>query len=191
MTNLKSAVFFDRDGTLIYDAHYLKDKKDLKLFEKTAKAIKKLNENNILTILISNQSGVARGYFDENTVNELNEYLNHLLKQENAHLDGFYFCPHHIKGSIEKYSVDCDCRKPKIGMINQALKDFKNIDMTKSYIVGDKECDINMAKNADLKSILVQTGYGNKDKEICTPNYVAKDIEDAIDWILKDILISK
>ena len=154
MNKTTPAVFLDEDGTLICEAEYLKDTKDLKLFESTARAIKKLNENNIPAILVSNQSGVARGYFDEENVKQLNSHLNNLLMLEGACLDGFYYCPHHPKGSEKDYSIDCNCRKPKTGMIKQALQDFENIDLEKSYVVGDKPLDIQLAKNAGSKAFL-------------------------------------
>ncbi len=193
MNKTRPAVFLDRDGTLIHEAEYLKDAKDLKLFDGTAKAIKKINQNNILAILVTNQSGVARGYFDEDNVKILNNYLNDLLNKEGAMIDGFYYCPHHTKGTVKEYAIDCDCRKPKTGMINQALRDFENIDIKKSYVIGDKPLDIKLAINAGCKSILVKTGYGLKaiegryEEGFVQPDYIAEDIEDAVNWILHDL----
>lgn len=188
MTNLTPTVFLDRDGTLIHDAHYLQDTKDLVLFHNSAAAIKKLNENNILAILVTNQSGVARGLFSEETVVELNCYLSDLLKEENdSHIDGFYYCPHHKNGNIEEYSIKCNCRKPKTGMIDAAVKDFENIDLSRSYVIGDKKCDIDLAKNANIKSVLVRTGYGKEVEAECDADYVADDIKQAVEWILQDL----
>lgn len=182
------AVFLDRDGTLIHEAHYLKEVKDLKLYSNTAQSIKKLNQKNIPAIMLSNQSGVARGYFSEDDVRFINSSMNDMLEQEGAHLDGFYYCPHHIKGIVEEYAKDCDCRKPRTGMLKQALRDFAQIDPKQSYVVGDKACDVELGQNAGAKGILVRTGHGNEfNPDSCTPDYIAQDIADAIDWILADI----
>ena len=188
MKNKTSAVFFDRDGTLIYEKCYLKDINDLELFEKTATAIKKLNDKTIPAIMVSNQAGVARGYFTEETVKMLNNHLSHILKEHDAHLDGFYYCPHHPEGIIPEYTINCDCRKPLTGMIKQALNDFPQINIEKSYVVGDKICDIELGKNAGCKSVLVKTVYGKDlDTSKSPPVFFADDVEQAVDWILKDL----
>lgn len=188
MKNKIPAVFFDRDGTLIHEAHYLKELKDLKLYDNTAESIKKLNEKGIPVIMVSNQSGVARGYFDEENVKFLNKCMNEMLIKDDSCINGFYYCPHHPKGTVEEYAISCDCRKPLAGMINQALKDFPEIDIKKSYVVGDKECDIELARNSGCKSILVRTGHGSKvDEKECSPDFVANEIKQAVDWILENI----
>jgi len=192
MNTAKPAVFLDRDGTLIEDVNYLSSSDQIKLFEHSAAAVKKLNDTNILAILVTNQSGVARGYFDENDVKLVNQALADMLKDKNAYLDGIYYCPHHTKGIIEKYKKDCDCRKPKAGLIKQALSDFKDIDLKKSYVIGDKICDVELARNAGCKGILVKTGYGekiaaNSDQNYIKPDYIAEDIIDAVNWILQDL----
>jgi len=188
----KSAVFLDRDGTLIVEVGYLSDPDQLEVYEGSAEAIKKLNDAGILSILVTNQSGVARGYFGEDTVNLLNQKLSDVIKEKNAYLDAAYYCPHHKKGIIEKYKKDCDCRKPKPGLINQAIADFKDINPEKSYVIGDKVCDIELAKNAGCKGILIKTGYGAQVlKESCQddvkPDYVAEDMIDAVNWLLDDL----
>jgi len=188
MKNKVPAVFLDRDGTIIYETNYLKNIENIKLFKCSAKAIKKLNDNEIPAIMVSNQSGVARGYFDEENVRLINKTVNEMLKKHHACLDGFYYCPHHPKGTVEKYAVECNCRKPLSGMIDQALSDFGDIDISRSYVVGDKECDVKMAKNAGCKGILVMTGYGKDlDYKSFNPNYIANDLENAVDWILEDL----
>jgi D-glycero-D-manno-heptose 1,7-bisphosphate phosphatase len=189
----KSAVFIDRDGTLIVDAEYLSDPDKLELYEDSAKSLEKLNKAGILAILVTNQSGVARGYFDENTVHVLNKKLADELKNQNAYLDAIYYCPHHKKGVVEEYIKECDCRKPKTGLIKQAVSDFKEIDLQKSYVIGDKASDIELAKNAGCKSILVKTGYGQQVlngsyQEYIEPDFVAENMKDAVDWILEDLL---
>lgn len=183
------AVFLDRDGTLIEDVNYLKRVEDIKLIDGTFEAIRKLNQRNIPAILISNQSGVARGYFDEDNVRLINDNLNLMLQKQGIKLDGFYYCPHHPKGTVEGYSMDCNCRKPKPGMIQAAMSDFKGIDIKKSFMIGDKVCDIELARNAGCRGILLKTGYGkgildNKDDSFVEPDYIAEDILDAVNWCL-------
>jgi len=188
----KSAVFIDRDGTLIVEVGYLSNPDQLELFESSAESVKKLNDAGILSILVTNQSGVARGYFGEDTVNLLNQKLSDVLKENDAYLDAVYYCPHHKNGIIEKYKKDCDCRKPKPGLINQAIADFKNINLEKSYVIGDKACDIELAKNAGCKGILLKTGYGTQvleesNQNYIKPDYVAENMIDAVNWLLDDL----
>ena len=185
------AVFLDRDGTLIEDVNYLKNVEDIKLIDGTAKSIKKLNDNNILALLVTNQSGVARGYFTEDNVHVINNALANILKDKQAYLDEYYYCPHHMKGNIEKYNIECDCRKPKTGMIKQALENFNKINLNKSYVIGDKAIDIELARNAGCKGILVKTGYGAQLVENISnyidADYIAENINDAVDWILNNL----
>ena len=183
------AVFLDRDGTLIEDAKYLKRVEDIKIIDGTPESIKKLNDNNVLAFLVTNQSGVARGYFSEDDVTIINNALSDVLKAKDAYLDGYYYCPHHTKGTVKEYSCDCDCRKPKSGMINQALNIFKEINLKKSYVIGDKAIDIELAKNAGCKGILVKTGYGAQvaDENNIEADYIAENINDAVNWVLENL----
>ena len=186
------AVFLDRDGTLIEEVNYLKNVEDIKLIDGTFEAIKKLNQRNIPAIVVSNQSGVARGYFNEDNVRLINGKLNSMLQEQGAKLDGFYYCPHHLEGTVEDYSTDCDCRKPKPGMIQAAIRDFKGINLEGSFMIGDKVCDVELARNAGCRGILLKTGYGkgildNADEGFIEPDYVAEDILDAVNWCLSQI----
>jgi len=195
----------DRDGTIIEEAGYLKDIKDIKLIKGSAQAIKKLNDANILTIVITNQSGVARGYYDENCVHLIHERLSQLLKQQGACLDAIYYCPHLKNGTVTEYSMDCNCRKPEIGMFLKAIKKF-SIDLNKSFMIGDKSSDIKAGQRAGCKTILVKTGYGEQTSECfkiplnpplrkgeivgaglappLQPDFIAYNLQDAIEWIL-------
>ncbi len=187
------AVFLDRDGTLNEEVGYIRDVNDLHLISGAAEAICKLNDNNIYAILTTNQSGPARGYYDEAHVNKLNDRLVELLKEKTgAWLDAVYYCPHLPDGDVPEYSKDCDCRKPNTGMIQQALKDFPDINLEHSYVLGDKATDIEFAVNAGCKGILLRTGYG---EEVLKGNYqelktkpylVCRDIGEAINRILGD-----
>lgn len=192
MNKTKPAVFIDRDGTLIVEIGYIKNIEDYKLIKGAELAVKKLNDNDIFAILVTNQAGVARGYFDENNVHTINQVLKDDLKKKGAYLDGIYYCPHHPEGIIPKYAKICGCRKPAIGLIQQAVKDFDNIDLAKSYVIGDKLIDVELGKNAGCKGILVKTGYGSqiveiKEKNKIMPDYIANTIEDAVNWVIKDL----
>ncbi len=168
------AVFLDRDGTICEDVNYLARAEDLRVFPFAAEAIKLLNISNFLVILITNQSGIARGYFDENTLREIHEKLISELASNDATLDRIYFCPH-------KTDDNCNCRKPRTGMIEQATKDFA-IDLEKSWTIGDKAIDVELGFNAGTKTVLVLTGYGRKEIEKTErkSNLIAEDLLEAV-----------
>jgi histidinol-phosphate phosphatase family protein len=170
------AVFLDRDGTIIKDMHYSVDEQKLELFESSYPAIKLLNQADYKVIIITNQSGVARGNFSENDVKKLNEVIVKKLKEKDAVINGVYLCPHHP-------DENCSCRKPKPGMILRAKKKL-NIDIKNSYMVGDMQSDIDLAKNAGCKSVFVLTGAGI---DVKGADYTAKDILDAAEWIVSQV----
>ena len=191
-TQKRIAVFLDRDGTINEDAEYLSDPNKLKLIPGSGEAIRLINEAGLLAIVLTNQSGVARGYFPEAQVGVVNKRLDLLLAQEGAKVDAYYYCPHHPTEGIAPYRMECDCRKPKTGMIEKAVKDM-NIDFKASYMVGDKLSDLQMADDAGAKGILVRTGYGRKTesalaKENSESSYKTTDnLLSAVHWILEDI----
>lgn len=176
----KSAVFLDRDGTICEDANYLSRPEDLKIFPFAAQAVRVLNENDFLVVLITNQSGVARGFFDENVLREIHEKLVSELAEKGAKLDAIYFCPHNSEN-------DCSCRKPKIGMIEQAMKDFE-IDLQNSWMIGDKAIDVETGFNAKTKTVLVLTGYGQKEAEKLKnkPDITSENILKAVENIVEN-----
>lgn len=191
MKDMSIAVFVDRDGTLNEEVGYIKRVEDLRLISGAARAISKLNDAEIHVILTTNQSGPARGYYDETHVQRLNNRLIELLREETgAWLDAVFYCPHLPQGAVEEYAVECDCRKPAIGMIEQALSRFPAIDLKNSYVLGDKATDIEFAGNAGCKGILLRTGYGEdvlvgKYQELnVRPHLVCRDIVEAVDRIL-------
>ena len=173
----------DRDGTITEEMGYLKDPKKLKLISHSAEAIRLLNKKGILAIMVSNQSGVAQGYFTEKTVKETQKKLEELLAEKGAYLNGIYYCPHHPKFGPPKYKKNCNCRKPKPGMLLKAVKRF-NLDLKKGYVIGDKIEDMELAKKVGAKGILVLTGYGQKSREKIRPDYIARDLYQAVKWIL-------
>ena len=162
----KKACFLDRDGVVIVDKDYLSNPSDVQLTDGAAQAIKKLNDMNYLVIVVSNQSGVARGYFNEGSIKDVHQKISDLIKyQANAVIDKFYYCPHHKNGSIAPYNIDCDCRKPKLGMFKKALTDF-DIDIENSIMIGDKISDIKAGNQIGCKhSYLVKTGHGREELE--------------------------
>lgn len=184
------AVFLDRDGTITEEVGYINHVDRLKLISNAAKAIRLFNKAGILTICVSNQAGVARGYFPLELVYKVHDKLTKNLRRRGARLDAIYFCPHHKDGVVRDFKIDCECRKPKTGMIKKAAKEF-NIDVKKSYVIGDKYTDVEFAKNAGCIAIMVKTGYGKGELEFFSdkwkhkPDYVADDILDAALWILR------
>lgn len=181
------AVFLDRDGVLIHDVHFLSDINDVMIYEDVIESLKRLKENDYLLILITNQSGVARGYFDEDFVNKTHEYLNRKFAEDNVQLDGVYYCPHHVDGK-PPYNKKCSCRKPEPGLIKQAKIDF-DIDLSKSYMIGDKLCDVELAINSGVRGILVETGKGASEKAEVLQSYpettIVPNFSGAVDYILK------
>lgn len=157
------AVFLDRDGTLNVESGYIRDVNQLVLIPGAAQAVKQLNDAGILTVLTTNQSGVARGFYDEDHIHALHERLQSLLKAEgDASLDLVLYCPHHPRGAVEAYKQVCYCRKPEIGMIEEAQKRFPQISLADSYVFGDKATDVELAVKAGCQSVLLKTGYGQK-----------------------------
>jgi D-glycero-D-manno-heptose 1,7-bisphosphate phosphatase len=152
-------------------------------------AIRLLNKNNYLVIVVSNQSGVARGYFPIDLVHHVHDLLSTILSENDCAVDGIFFCPHHSRGIVPEYRRECDCRKPKTGLIEQARKAF-DIDMSNSYVVGDRYLDMELANQLNLKGVLVKTGYGRGEIEYILPDkqqpdYIAEDLVDAAEWIVK------
>ncbi len=189
-----TAVFLDRDGTINEEVGYLDSIDKLKLFANAAEAIRLINESGMKTVVITNQSGVAKGYFTEEFVRTVHAHIQEGLRERGAFIDAFYYCPHHRTEGIGVYLQSCACRKPEAGMLIQASKELA-IDLRRSYTVGDMLKDVQVARAVGAKGILVKTGYGIKTIEkdlasnsskICRPNYIAEDILDAVKWIIKD-----
>ncbi|RKY88557.1 D-glycero-beta-D-manno-heptose-1,7-bisphosphate 7-phosphatase [candidate division KSB1 bacterium] len=189
---LYTGVFLDRDGTINVEAGYIYRVEDFKLYEFSAEAIKRLNKLGLRTVVVTNQSGVARGFFDEKFVEKVNRKMIKLLNKGGASIDGIYYCPHLPQGKVKKYAIDCDCRKPKTGMIVKAASDL-NIDLKKSFIIGDRVSDFLPGKELNMTTILVLTGYGEETyKDICKkgnekPDYVAKNLLEAVNYITEKL----
>ena len=165
MQTEKRAVFFDRDGTLIEERHYLKDPAGVVLSAGAAECLRALKEAGFLLIVVSNQSGVARGMMTEEDVRRVNARLCELTEAAGAPLDAVYYCPHLAGGTVAEYAVECGCRKPKPGMAARAAAEL-DVDLARSYMVGDKAADVFFGKNGGMRrSFLVGTGYGAAEKE--------------------------
>lgn len=165
---MNKAVFIDRDGTLNVEVDYLSFVKDLVLIDKAADALKLLKDSGYLVIIITNQSGIARGYFTEDDLEEIHKELKKRLRIDDEELiDDIYFSPFHTEGKIEKYTKQSDCRKPGTGMVLKAAEKYE-IDLAKSFVIGDSYADMMLAENAGMKGFLVRTGYGEKTYKQCT-----------------------
>ena len=160
---MKKAIFLDRDGTINVEKDYIYKSEDLIFEEGTIEALKTFKNLGYILIVVSNQSGIARGYFTEEDLNIFNNNMNEILKKNGVEITEFYCCPHHPDG-IGEYKKVCECRKPNNKMIEDAIKKY-NIDREKSYMIGDKTSDIGAGLKSNLKTVLVKTGYGLKDME--------------------------
>lgn len=177
---MNKAVFLDRDGTLIKEQNFLKDPKKIKPYPHIIKSLKLLKKNNFKLIMITNQSGIGRGFIKEEEVKNINKLIDEFLRKNGVVLDKIFYCPHHP-------DFLCRCRKPKLFFINKAKKLF-NLNLKKSFSIGDRWSDVLIAKRSSGKGILLLTGYGKKEpKQIngITPDYIAKNFSDATKWILK------
>lgn len=184
---MNPAVFLDRDGTMIEERGYL-DRLDLiALFPYTAGAIRQLRSVGYRIVVVTNQAGIARGYFDEGFVRKAHRHLDSLLAPEGAAPDAYYYCPHHPDGVVEAYRVVCRCRKPSPGLIERAAADL-GIDVSRSFVVGDKWLDVGLANQAGARGILVRTGYGTamagEPPAGVHPEHVAATLREAADYIL-------
>lgn len=158
VANGKRAVFLDRDGVINVDNGYVSQRDDFEFIDGVIDACKALKEKGYLLVVITNQSGIARGYFSEEQFHTLTEWMDWSLADRGVDLDGLYYCPHHAEKGIGEYKIDCDCRKPKPGMLIGAIADL-NIDVSQSILVGDKVSDIQAGLAAGIKTnYLVRTG---------------------------------
>lgn len=155
----RPAVFIDRDGTISEEIGYVNHPSRFRVFPYSAEAIKLLNDSGWLAILITNQAGVARGYFSEDIITAVHNQLRGHLENGSARLDAVYYCAHHPSVGEPPYRFDCDCRKPKTGLIDRAAQDFE-IDVAASWMIGDRYGDVELARNAGLHSAFVLSGYG-------------------------------
>ena len=158
-TSLRPGVFLDRDGTVIEERHFLSRPEEVVLLPTAGETIARLNSLGIAVAIVTNQAGIARGYFPESQIAEVHARLDELLAEFGAKIDRYEYCPHHPVEGLGEYLIDCDCRKPKPGMLTRSAAALK-IDLTRSLMVGDRLGDLQAGANAGCQSALVQTGYG-------------------------------
>lgn len=190
--NRRPAVFLDRDGTVNEQMGYINHISRFHLLPGAAAAIRMLNRQGIPVVVVSNQSGLARGYFPEELLEEVHRKMNLLLAEQGAFLDGIYICPHHPQASVARYRQACSCRKPGTGLLVRAAEEL-GLDLAASFLVGDRWSDIECAVRAGCTPVLVLTGYGKgeyryigPDRKL-QPEYVAEDLPDAVRWIISRI----
>jgi len=179
----------DRDGTVSDEVGYLNHVSRLRVYPWSASAIRALNDAGLLAVLVTNQAGVARGYFPETMILDVHARLVEELAAQGATLDAIYYCPHHPTAGEPPYRADCECRKPRPGMLLQAAAEH-DIDLASSYVVGDKYSDVRLAHAVGASGVLVMTGYGRGEYEYeretwpRAPEHVAESLEDAVAWIV-------
>lgn len=182
---MNKAVFLDKDGTIIHDLPYNVNPSLITWQEGSFEALKRLHEKGYLLVIITNQSGVARGLFQEKDLKVLEEAMRATLQEKGIPLAGFYYCPHHVEGTIKEYMLDCECRKPKAGMLMRAAADLK-IDLPASWMVGDILNDVEAGNKAGCRTVLINNGNETEwiSNEHRKPAYTAKNILEATNYIL-------
>ena len=185
---LQPAVFLDRDGTMIEDVGYLDRLERLELFPYTIDAVRLLVRAGYTIVVVTSQNGVANGVLTEEFLDEAHAHLSRLFDAAGTSIAGFYYCPHSPHASVERYRTDCECRKPKPGMILAAARDH-SIDLSRSFVVGDRWRDIEMGLSAGTKAVLVETGYGRTEAarrpDGMAPVPVVANLMEAVSLILK------
>jgi D-glycero-D-manno-heptose 1,7-bisphosphate phosphatase len=188
-SGLRRAVFFDRDGTLNEEVGYLDDLARFHLYPFAGPAVRAINEAGLVAVVLTNQSGVGRGVFPEELVHAVHERMTRDLNDAGARLDAIYYCPHHPAAEIERYRVECSCRKPSPGMMETAARRF-GIRLEESFVIGDRYLDVEMAHRAGAASVLVRTGFGQSEWDSFRtngapqPDQVAENVSEAVEWIL-------
>lgn len=185
--NQRPAAFLDRDGTMIEEVGYLDRLEQIRLFPWTVDAVRVLNRAGFAVIVVTNQAGVARGFFPESFVDEVHRVLDERLTEGGARVDRYYYCPHHPDGTVEAYRRACDCRKPRPGLLERAARDFA-LDMPGSFVVGDKRIDVQLAHAAGASGVLVRTGYAGRDtggaSDARPPDATVANLMEAASWML-------
>lgn len=181
------AVFLDRDGTLIEEVDYLERVEQVALYSWSIDGVRLLNRAGIRVFVVTNQAGVARGYFTESVVAEVHRRIDSLLASGGARIDAYYYCPHHPEGAVEAYRRSCECRKPGRGLVDRAAREF-GIDPSRSFVVGDRWLDIQLARAVGARAVLVRTGFGStaerQQPSDVTADAIADNLVDAANWIL-------
>jgi len=180
-------VFLDRDSTINEEVDFLSSSNDLRLIPGSADAIREANTLGFKVFIITNQSGIARGLLTEDQLTQIHQALLKKLQQHGASITAIYYCPHHPDNGEPPYRMNCDCRKPNTGLLSRAAKEY-NVDLKKSFVIGDKMIDVQTGNNIGAKSILVLTGYGKEELDLCRQNnvhidHVTSDLHNAIQYV--------
>ena len=184
----RGAVFLDRDGTLIEDAHHLRKKEDIRLLPGACEAVNQINQAGIPAIIVTNQSVVARGWLTGKQVIELHLEVNRLFERNHAHFDAFYFCPHHPEIGNTEYQTRCECRKPNPGMLLDAAREM-NLDLSQCVMIGDSDRDVVAGQRAGCKTVLIreENESGGNSAADTVAGFIASDILQAVSWALEKI----
>ena len=190
-SSLRSAIFIDRDGTINKDIGYVSRLEELIIYPWAAEAIRLINESELKAIVVTNQSGIARRLYTEDILSAIHDRMKSELAREGAQVDAIYYCPHHPEIGGERYRRFCECRKPRPGMLLQAAREH-GIDLARSFVIGDKASDINLAASAGARGVLVMTGYGretiaNSQRWPCEPAFMADNLLEAVKLILNHL----
>ncbi len=183
------AIVMDRDGTVCDEVGYVNHVSRIRLLPRSAAAIRLARDAGFRPVVVTTQAGVARGYFDEDLVHRVHDRIRELLADEGTAVDAIYYCPHHPDAGAPPYRKDCDCRKPKPGMLLRA-RDELGLDLARSYLVGDSMRDVEAGRRAGVTTVLVLTGYGRGEVEhrspgwTARPDHIAEDLMEAVEWIL-------
>jgi D-glycero-D-manno-heptose 1,7-bisphosphate phosphatase len=189
----RRAIFLDRDGVINKQMDSLHKVEDFKLLSGVVDAVKKINKSKYLVIIITNQPDIAKGFCTFEDMDKIHEKMKGLLYEKGAHIDDIYICPHHpekgFEGEVKELKIECECRKPKPGLLLKAIKEH-NIDSEQSWMIGDSKMDVAAGQRAGLKTIFLRAGGGSgskeeKDYENIRPDFIKKDLKEAVDLIFK------
>lgn len=183
----RRAVFLDRDGTIIEEVGYLDRPERVELYPWRTDAIRAFNRAGLIVVMVTNQSGVARGFFTEAVVEEVHQHMAAILAEGGARIDAYFYCPHHPDGKVEGYAQACECRKPGRGLVDRAVREF-GVDPASSFVVGDRWFDVGLARRVGAEAVLVRTGYGMSEEhnppDGLTADAVVDNLIAAATWIL-------
>ena len=185
---MKPAVFLDRDGTINVDVGYLSHPDQLTLLPHAIKGLRLLSDNDLLLVIVTNQSGVARGLIPPERLPVIEKAFLDIMHDNDISIAGYYACPHYPEAKLPEYRCECECRKPAPGLLLQAAREL-NIDVQRSYVVGDKASDVQLAHNAGATGLLVLTGEGRKYQQAYPPEYspphaICRNLYEAAEWII-------
>ena len=187
---MRPAAFLDRDGTIIEEVGYLNRIERLALFPWTIDAIRALNGAGVAVVVVTNQAGVGHGYFDEEFVRDTHRRIDATLRAGGAYVDGYYYCPHHPTAKLDVYRQACECRKPGTGMLRLAAAEL-DLDLPRSYVVGDRWGDVELARAAGARAVIVTTGYASakepRSEGSAIADHVADNLAGAAGWIIGDL----